>query len=186
MIPSVFASTILAKVSRRPHLSKSLVELTAIFAESRNSPQVLAEVVHELKHRKSNGARKLLARIESSSDTSAPEARAARKKLKKFRVKDDELSFMPANTPEYGAAAAQVSEQLKALRETFTEGAELLARWGATTALPDRLLDALLTEWAKTVTDVPDEYGRSLVALQNDLVRWRILKSSELLEDQNG
>ena len=178
-------------MSKRPHLSKSLVELTAIVDKSGVSSEILDEVVFELKHRKSAGAKKLLKRISSSSRNLKPNRSASGKGSivagGGSNVSDvtSEETFTPATTPDVGPEAWDVAERLRALRETYTEGAELLARWGATTALPKAILEMLFEQWAILVSDVPDEYGRSHATLQLDLQRWKVLKTGILSESDN-
>jgi hypothetical protein len=86
---------------------------------------------------------------------------------------------------ELGPEARDAVAQLKVLRETYTEGAELLARWGATTALPDDILSLLFDAWAEAVTDQPDEFGRSRVTLQRDMERWKSLSAGILNEGED-
>lgn len=167
------------------------MELTAIVDESGVSSEVLAEVIIELQHRKSAGAKKLLKRISGSSKNLKPHRSASGKGSTAAsggsNVLDvtSEASFIPVTTPDVGPEARDAYERLRALRETYTEGAELLARWGATTALPKPILEMLFEQWAVLVSDVPDEYGRSHATLQLDLQRWKALKNGILVEDDN-
>ncbi len=162
------------------------MELTAIVDKSGVSSEVLDEIVFELKHRKSAGAKKLLKRISGSSRDLKPHRSASGNGSKVASggssVSDvtGEATFTPATTPDVGPEAWDITERLRALRETYTEGAELLARWGATTALPKVILEMLFEQWATLVTDVPDEYGRSHATLQLDLQRWEVLKTGIL------
>ena len=178
-------------MSPRPHLSKSLVELTAIVDKSGVSSEVLAEVIIELQHRKSAGAKKLLKRISGSSRNLKPHRSASGKGStaatggSNLSDVTSEATFNPATTPDVGPEARDAHERLRALRETYTEGAELLARWGATTALPNPILEMLFEQWAVLVSDMPDEYGRSHATLQLDLQRWKTLKTGILIEGDN-
>lgn len=177
-------------MARRPHLSKTLKELTAIVDKRGVTASELAEVAHELTHRKSGSAKRLLKRITGSAVTGDKTTAGTKGKKKsrgsaKSTGSPSDQAFTPVVIPDLGPEARDAIERLKVLRETYSEGAELLARWGATTALPDDLLNVLFSTWAKVVTDKPDEFGRSRTTLQQDMERWKLLRSGILNEGKN-
>ncbi|MFM8626128.1 MAG: hypothetical protein ACKOCC_04175, partial [Actinomycetota bacterium] len=67
-----------AGTAARPLMSSSLVELTAMVDDPGSSAERLAEVADELRCRKSNGARKLLARLEGGGPKETPRGSAER------------------------------------------------------------------------------------------------------------
>lgn len=167
-------------VGVRPYLSKSLTELTAIANKKGVSSEVLAAVCFELTHRKSGGARKLLKQLNSSLIGSGPshyEGGGKSRAVRGRKVEVGKALFTPSITPDIGPEARDVIERLRALRETYTEGAELLSRWGVTTALPDAILDVVFQKWAQMVSHESDEFGRSRSTLQRDLKRWQDMKN---------
>ena len=64
---------------------------------------------------------------------------------------------------------------LAALRETYTIGAEILARWGMTTAIDKELFEVVEEWWSGKVSDQPDRFGRSRSSLADDVSRLRSL-----------
>ena len=177
-------------MARRPHFSKTLEELTAIVEKRGVTASDLAEVAHELTYRKSGSAKRLLKRItgsEVAGDKKSTGSKVKKKPLGRAKSADsgNEQAFTPAEIPDLGPEARDAMERLRVLRETYSEGAELLARWGATTALPDEFLNLLFSTWAKVVTDEPDEFGRSRITLQRDIERWKLLRSGILKEGKN-
>lgn len=178
-------------VTKRPLLDKTLKDLTAIVDKKGVTAGELADVIYELSFRRSAGAKRLLARLTGSAGTSKQptlqgskpkSAKQGRAKAASASVED---SFVPSEVLETGPEARDAIERLKVLRETYTEGAELLARWGATTALPDDILRLLFGAWAKVVTDQPDEFGRSRATLQRDMERWESLSAGILNEGED-
>ena len=176
---------------RRPYRSKWLKELAAIVNKKGVTAGELADVIYELSFRKSVGAKRLLARLTGSAGASKQPAlqgskpKSAKPGRTKAASTSVEESFVPSEVPELGPEARDAIERLKVLRETYTEGAELLARWGATTALPDDMLSLLFGAWAKVVTEQPDEFGRSRATLERDMGRWKSLSAGILNEGED-
>ena len=82
---------------------------------------------------------------------------------------------MPSETELLGPEAKDIAQRLAALRETYTEESEILAKWGITTALPEDLRTAILSQWVARLTEKPDQFGRTLATLEADTARLRKL-----------
>lgn len=166
-------------MSRRPYLSKSLVELVDLVESQESSPQIISAVIHELQHRKSAGAKKWLKELQQAKPgsvgkkkkpTGKPETRRRQGKLVEGSNAD---VFIPSESKDFGPDARDLVSRMKALRETFTEEAEVLARWGMTPALPDALVESIFKSWREQLRDLPDDLGRSKATLESDVSLWR-------------
>ncbi len=148
----------------RPYMSASLVELTAIVEDDDCSANVRALIADELRHRTTKGARRLLAHLEGGAIGSVPRPSSA----------GGERGRGVAEPAVVGLCS---DERLAILRETYTEGAELLARWGLTTAIPEPLFEIVLEWWRSAVGEDPDHLGRSRSRLEEDVAKLRSLGS---------
>ncbi len=155
----------------RPFKSSSIVDLTRIVDDQSSTVDVNV-IMTELRLRKSNAARELLARLE----------RKGRHGMKReSKVLDREVSSDESSsyvTSSSHARPLEAEERLAILRETYSEGAEILARWGLTTAVPRELFDVAVEWWRLNLLDVPDEFGRTQVRLEDDAFK---IRSRELL-----
>jgi len=171
-------------IMARPHRSKSIVDLTKLVDDKKVSQKTISEVMDELSYRTTPKAKKLLARLKkqhpsSGSDASEPVTthRPRRGKQSRKSKPDDDSGdgVMPSETELLGPEAKDIAQRLAALRETYTEESEILAKWGITTALPEDLRTAILSQWVARLTEKPDQFGRSLATLEADTARLRKL-----------
>ena len=146
----------------RPYMSASLVELTAMVQDESSSEDVRATVMDELRHRGSKGARRLLAQLEQGPTGSIPRP-SAEGRGRDVREVAPTATGLPSD------------ERLAILRETYTEGAEVLARWGLTTAVPSPLFDVVVEWWREVVGERPDRFGRTRSRLEEDVARVKSL-----------
>lgn len=152
----------------RPLISLTIVDLTRMVDDPSSTADV-GLVAAELRYRKSNAAKKLLARLDvagPSRVTTAADERVG------SGLADDSTS---QPTLEGKARPLGSDVRLSILRETYTEGAEILARWGMTTAIPDELFDLAVEWWRGCLGDAPDGFGRTVERLDEDVARVRSL-----------
>jgi len=156
---------------RRPYVKLRIGELTDLVDDPNCTAETRGFVAAELRHRSTTAARNLLARLEGGAAGSVDGRRrnggapAHRGGLADDRSASDEV-------------APHVLERdavLAALRETYTEGSEVLARWGVTTAAPEELFERVVAWWKGVVSAEPDRFGRSAAALDADVARLRSL-----------
>lgn len=171
-------------VVARPHRSKSVVDLTKLVDDKRVTKSTIAEVIDELSFRTTPKAKKLLARLKKQnpsldSGTSKPDTMPRPRRGHRSRepkpVDENGDGVVPRETESLGPEAKGDAQRLAALRETYTEESEVLAKWGITTALPEDMRTAILTQWAARLTEKPDQLGRSLATLEADAARLRKL-----------
>jgi hypothetical protein len=175
----------------RPHRSKSIVDLTKLVDDKKVAQKTISDVIDELSYRTTPKAKKLLARLKkqhpsSGSDASKPVTthRPRREKQSRKSKPDDDSGdgVMPSETELLGPEAKDTAQRLAALRETYTEESEILAKWGITTALPADMRTATLSQWATKLGDKPDVFGRSIAALEVDISRLRQLAEFAKME----
>ncbi len=154
----------------RPYMSRSAEQLEALFTDAHGDQQRLETLQHELKHRTSRAARALLEKVDAA------------------------LAGRPASTDDHPTAQGTPSEQAaptlsnpiaqdrpsqpgtplaappdyELLRASFTEEAEILSRWGMTSAIPDDLMSMVFDGWCARLTDSPDEFGRTAAFARDD------------------
>ena len=158
----------------RPYMRLRIDQLTAIADDPTTSPEARERLMEELQFRNSQGARKLLARMRGGG---APGGERAIPTVARGRAAR-EREIPPAPDPlEMPPEAIDREAALAALRETYTIGAEILARWGMTTAIDEELFDVVVDWWSGKVSDQPDRFGRSRSSLAHDVSRLRSLGS---------
>lgn len=155
----------------RPHMNSSLADLTSMVDDPESTPELVAEVAEELRHRSTKGARSLLARLECRSVTPVSGREAQRPRDDRTPPWVDETSVIPTDTRVETEHSRDIATQFAALRATFTAESEILARWGLTSAMPDDMVRLVLEEWAGRLTDEPDGLGRSITSLSRDAAR---------------
>ena len=151
-----------------------IAELTGLVDAPGTTAEVRELVAQELRHRSSPGARRLLARLGDGAEQSGDASHPAGPRV--VGAAGEERS--PAPRVLKVEMAPHVIERdaiLAALRETYTEGSEILARWGVTTAMPADLFDVVVAWWEEVLTDEPDGLGRSVSRLSDDVARIRSL-----------
>jgi len=171
-------------VMARPHRSKSIVQLTQLVDDKKVTKKTIAEVIDELSYRTTPKAKKLLVRLNKQhpslvSGTAKPVPASCRTTKKRSRdlkqANDSDDGVIPRETELLGPEARDIVQRLAVLRETYTEEAEILARWGITTALPDEMRTQFLDQWKAKLTDESDRFGRSRATLEVDTARLRHL-----------
>jgi hypothetical protein len=176
----------------RPHRSMSIGDLTKIVDDKKVTQKTISEVIDELSHRTTPKAKKLLARLkrqnpslDSRASKPDPTPRPSRGKQSRKSKPVDESGdgVVPRETESLGPEAKDAAQRLAALRETYTEESEILAKWGITTALPADMRAELLSRWKTKLTDQPDQLGRSLATLEVDVSRLRRLNEFTMIEN---
>jgi hypothetical protein len=169
----------------RPYISKSVVELERLAEANPDDANVIAGVIAELRHRNVPKAKKLLARLsgEPSSSRAAPRKSTARPtkataRPTKAAAKDGRAKAVVSDQLVEAEAATtnpdvdrNLQEVFELLRETFTFEAEILAKWGMTPTLPKEMVQLVFTSWRKLLKGGPDERGRSLGLLEQDMAK---------------
>lgn len=168
----------------RPHRSKSIVQLTQLVDDKKVTKKTILEVIDELSYRTTPKAKRLLARLQKKNPSLVTEVtkpvaasrRAARRRSSSSKQANNSGDgVIPKETELLGPEARDTAQRLAVLRETYTEEAEFLARWGMTSALPDDMLAQVFKLWKARLADQPDEFGRSLASLEVDTERLRYL-----------
>ncbi len=169
----------------RPYIGKSVVELERLAEANPDDANVIAGVIAELRHRNVPKAKKLLARLsgESSPSRAAPRKASARPTKAtagptKATTKNGRAKpVVPGPVVEAEAATTnpdvdrKLQDAFELLRETFTFEAEVLARWGITPTLPKEIAQSVFAAWRKLLKSGPDERGRSLELLEQDMAK---------------
>jgi len=176
----------------RPYRGKSVVELERLAEVNTGDPRVMADVIAELRHRNVPKARKLLARLSGESSTGRAAPRKATARPTKATARPTKATARPTKaTANDGRAKPVVAgpvveaepattnpdvdrnlqQAFELLRETFTFEAELMARWGVTPTLPKEIAQSVFTAWRKLLKSGPDERGRSLELLEQDMAK---------------
>lgn len=168
----------------RPHRSKSIVQLTQLVDDKKVTKKTILEVIDELSYRTTPKAKRLLARLQKKNPSLVTEVtkpvaasrRAARRRSSSSKQANNSGDgVIPKETELLGPEARDTAQRLAVLRETYTEEAEFLARWGMTSALPDDMRAQVFKLWKARLADQPDEFGRSLASLEVDTERLRYL-----------
>lgn len=156
--------------------------------------KTISEVIDELSYRTTSKAKKLLDRLKkhnpslvTGTTNSVPASRLPTGKgpSGSKQTSDSDDGIVPKETELLGPEARDIAQRLAALRETYTEEAEVLARWGITTALPNDMRAQLLAQWKTRMTDQPDQFGRSRAVLEADTARLRRLAEFGILNTVN-
>lgn len=131
----------------RPYMSLSALELVALFEKAKDS-ESLKNLQHELMHRRTKPAKKLLIEVNKKLGVTPGE-----------EVGSSKLKF----------EHIQLKKRYDSLRRTFTVEGEILARWGMTSAMPEALEEIIFDIWSKSVTADDDEFGRTSAQLAIDM-----------------
>ena len=159
------------KQMRRALIQKSLDELRQL-VDDKVDAKVVAQVIEELRHRSTAGARKLLATLEKGEPSRSPATSARMRQAQgRGRAPGESEVFAPAPTPDVSSAVRDAEITLLILRETYTESAEILARWGATSLLPPDMCEELFSSWRRKLSETPDRLGRCVSRLDQDVRR---------------
>lgn len=137
----------------RPYMSRSAEQLEALFTDARGDRQRLETLKHELTHRTTRAARALLEQVDAALAGRPPST-------------DDHPTARGA--PPGQAAPISAPPDYELLRASFTEEAEILSRWGMTSAIPDDLMSVVFDGWCARLTDSPDEFGRTAASVRDD------------------
>ena len=168
----------------RPLVQKGITELEELVTRAAEDPQTIASVIAELRHRSTPRAKRLLAELldrPESKEAPAPgrgsrPRRASSEEAKKSNDGPHEVGVIPS------VATRTLEEAYELLRQTFTEDSEILARWGMTSAMPEPVRELVLDEWSRRVATDPDEFGRTLERLTQDVERLRANKIRSVRE----
>lgn len=156
----------------RPYMKLRIDELTAIADDPDASFETKARVMEELQFRSSAGAKKLLARMRAGGRPGADEGR---RPAPRDRATGGQEVPIERGPDEREPEQVDRDALLAALRETYTMGAEILARWGMTSAIDGDLFEVVVEWWSGRVLDEPDAFGRSKASLADDVSRLRSL-----------
>jgi hypothetical protein len=164
----------------RPLIQKGIGELEELVARSGVDPNMVKDVIDELRHRSTPRAKRLLAELEAGPKTAAVAGVGTGPRARRANASRSALpsSGRPEAMGEVGPLPRSLLEAYEVLRETFTEDSELLARWGLTSALPVEMRNTVLEEWARRVGVSPDEFGRTTEQLRVDVERLRANEES--------
>ena len=160
----------------RPYMRLGIADLTDIVDDPGASSEIRDLVVDELRHRSSPGARRLLARLGGGVQRVGDETPATGRRGK-VAANEKRVPVTRAPTIESAPHVVDRDAVLAALRETYSQGSEILARWGMTTAIPPALFDVVVAWWEESLTEDVDRFGRSKSRLSGDVARIRSLGS---------
>lgn len=176
----------------RPHRSKSIVQLTELVDDKNVTKKTILEVIDELSYRTTPKAKRLLARLqkkdpslvtEVTKPVAASRRAAGRRSSSSKQANNSGDGVIPKETELLGPEARDTAQRLAVLRETYTEEAEFLARWGMTSALPGDMRAQVFKLWKSRLAGQPDEFGRSLASLEVDTARLRHLAEYGMLNE---
>ena len=180
---------------KRPYRYLEFEELLAIEEQALTNKSVKGDLLEELAHRDTPRGRAMMQRVNQgyrmadASGNSPPRpvtlssASAVPSTSDQPNAEHDRSQTRPSvpRSPTAGnsvsspssseGSAPTLEQQFEALRATFTEEAEIMARWGFTSALPSAMQDALLNAWRDRIGIVPDNFGRSIGRLDADIKR---------------
>jgi len=157
-------------VAARPYASYTIARMEQLASASDDDPEVLERLLAELEHRTVPRARRLRSRLERTVGVSkgAPLPPVTK------RGASAETDGTEATAAEVASAEFESLRQTyELLRATFTVEAEVLARWGMTSAMPQDLQELVFGEWMKRLSEEPDEAARSTWTLQEDRLHVR-------------
>lgn len=159
----------------RPFVQKGIGELEELVGRPGVDPNLVEDVIEELRHRSTPRARRLLAELEAGSKSAGAAGTGTGPRVRRARASRtvEPILCGPEAPDEVESALRRLLEAYGILRETFTEDSETLARWGLTTALPVDMRDSVFEEWARRVGANPDEFGRTTDRLRFDVERLR-------------
>lgn len=168
----------------RPLVQKGIGELEELVGRSGVDPNLVKDVIEELRHRSTSRAKRLLAELEAGSKTVGGTRVGTGQPLRRTKAS---RSVKPSSSgseamEEVEPASRSLLEAYDILRETFTEDSEILARWGLTAAMPAEMQKTVFKEWARRVGAGPDEFGRTIERLRSDIERLDANEESQ--EDQ--
>ncbi len=154
----------------RPYMSLSAERLEAEFTKAGGDRQVLATLKHELEHRQTRAARALLEKVVAALDggTSPTRTPAAPRASPSTRRGPAPAAPTPMDRSKQVAVQPVEPPDYELLRASFTTEAELLARWGMTSSLPDDLMSMVFDGWCSRLKDLPDQFQRTVDAARKD------------------
>jgi hypothetical protein len=155
----------------RKLIQKNLNHLTDLFQEHRGDADVLEELCFELKHRSTPAAKKLQAQVESRLAILKEDPQPKGNESKRNRRRPE-----PRSAPKPVAEAPAIGEAHDALRSTFSEEGELLARWGMSPLLPDDLFESFIEAWRAWLRQRPTADGRSTPEFDADVQRIQAIR----------
>ncbi len=165
---------LLLGVAVRPYMSKDIKSLEKLADASQGDPDRLRQVLEELNFRSTNKANALRHKIEGWLGSPIAEATKVPAPGKKKR---------PKNDPGW---QSDLSMRYETLRATFTEEAEILARWGVTAGLPPSMREVVFSEWRNAFAEGGTHpFGMTQIDLDSDLRKLDIL-SAEALAGAEG
>lgn len=159
----------------RPLVKKGIGELEELVGHAGVDPNLVKDVIEELRHRSTPRAKRLLAELEAGLKTTGSTQAGTGPYVSKAKASRSVKSSLSGSEAmeEVKPASRSLLEAYDILRETFTEDSEILARWGLTTALPVEMQKTIFKEWARRVGASPDEFGRTIERLRSDVERLR-------------
>ena len=139
-------------------------ELEALAKKSKGSSKVIDAIEREIRRRKERRETKRRAKAEHPAAVKAPmkPRHNTRHALTPPAPNEDELT--------------RLRRELAILRDGVSEIAELLARWGLTTAAPEEVEAMTMAHWDKKAPKEPDAFGRSKARLATDIARIAVLR----------
>jgi hypothetical protein len=155
----------------RKLIQKNLNQLAKLFQEHRGDADVLEVLRFELEHRSTQAARKLQEQVESRLAILKEDPQPKGNASKPTRRRPESRS-----APKPEAEAPAIGEAHDALRATFSEEGELLARWGMSPLLPDDLFESFIDAWRAWLRQRPTADGRSTPEFEADVHRIRAIR----------
>jgi hypothetical protein len=155
----------------RKLFQKNHSQLTELFQKHRGDADVLEVLRLELEHRSTQAAKKLQAQIENQLAILKEDPHPKGNESKRNRRRPE-----PRSAPEPEAEAPAVGEAHDALRSTFSEEGELLARWGMSPLLPDDLFESFIEAWRTWLRQRTTADGRSTPEFDADVQRIRAIR----------
>lgn len=165
--------------SNRPYLNTSLAELTSLARAKNASEKIVKDVLAELDHRTTAGARRLKRELLGAHphlatsavvQTSEPPAKRASNQSSR---RTSGSSFPTTIVYEENSVAYEF------LRNTFTEEGEILARWGITPMLPESMKTKIFELWREYLKKNKDSMFRTLEQLENDQLKLQKLQKGK-------
>jgi hypothetical protein len=153
--------------NRRPYMTYNIDQLEQLAEKSRSDLVLKRDLILELESRKNSRAKALKKKLEegpaAGAAIGAPKSRAsASGGATRKSVSNPETVLAPRLTEQ------AIIDDLELLRQTFTESAEILSRWGMTESMPEDLRDLVFASWAKRLAKASLPHGRTILRLKQD------------------
>lgn len=185
-------------MARRPLDSMGVEQLEVRFKDSQHDAVALTELENELTHRKTQRAAKLaglvrkrLAELRRGKAAVGGAGQVPPPKPSVPLTREVEsVGATTSGSPRFGLGISVSPKEhlrlLEAIRRTFTDEGEILARWGMTELLDPQIQEAVLGMIRARLTQGSMPDGRGLADLDRDVDQLKVIRSRRSSQSQRG